>query len=301
VRLGATPVVNLFPQTSDPILLDQHRSEYLLVPDARRREAVNVFSVDDVVAVSPGSAEPLHLSPLYSLKHGSGSGQSGLYWYARRRPAGWRYDEGTDVFLTFADLSGRVAYPDADAVTARLTCHNGALPSRVAFGNPAGDFELAGGGPIRRILTRTNPTPVLQPPLGRPEMWRLLSQLSLSFTSLVDGGPEALRELLRLHNVGESAAGERQVQGIVGLRGAATHSMIQAAHGLSFARGRRVEIEFDEEEFAGGGVYLLASVLERFLGLSVSLNTFCVLAARTRQRPELLREWPPRAGSKALV
>ncbi|HEX9107648.1 MAG TPA: type VI secretion system baseplate subunit TssF, partial [Longimicrobiales bacterium] len=94
---------------------------------------------------------------------------------------------------------------------------------------------------------------------------------------------------------------ERQIQGIVGLHSEATHSMIQAAHGLSFARGRRVEIEFDEEEFAGGGVYLLASVLERFLGLSVSLNNFCILAARTRQRPELLREWPPRAGSKALV
>jgi type VI secretion system protein ImpG len=62
-----------------------------------------------------------------------------------------------------------------------------------------------------------------------------------------------------------------------------------------------VEVDFDEERFAGGGVYLLASVLERFLGLYVSLNSFCVLAARTRQRKEVLREWPPRAGWKTLV
>ena len=58
---------------------------------------------------------------------------------------------------------------------------------------------------------------------------------------------------------------------------------------------------FDEEQFAGGSVYLFASVLDHFLGLYTSLNSFCVLAARTRQRKEILREWRPRAGWKTLV
>lgn len=301
IRLGCTPVVNLFPQTSEPILLDQRRSEYLLVPDARRREAVRTFSVEDVVAVTPGSAEPLRFHPLYSFRHGAEHDRPRLYWYANRRPLGWRHDEGTDVVLTFADLSGRVVHPDVDAVTARLVCHNGELPSRLAFGDPNGDFEIPGGGPIRRILTRTNPTRVLQPPLGQPQLWRLVSQLSLNFTSLVDGGADGLRELLRLHNVADSHAGEKQIAGILDVRATPAHTMIQAAHGLTFARGQRVEIDFDEEEFTGGGVYLMASVLERFLGLYVSLNSFCILAARTRQRRDVMREWEPRAGWKALL
>ncbi len=66
-------------------------------------------------------------------------------------------------------------------------------------------------------------------------------------------------------------------------------------------RGRRVEIEFDEEQFAGGGVYLFASLLERFLGLYVTMNSFTVLAARTRQRKEPFRPWPPRTGNRVLV
>ncbi len=301
VRLGCTPVVNLFSQTSEPILLDQRRTEYLLVPDVRRREAVNIFSVDEVVAVTPGSPEPLRFAPLYSFRHGARDQGQGLYWCANRRPAGWRQDEATDVYLSFADLSGRVVCPDFDAVTARLTCHNGALPSRVAFGDPAGDFEVAGGGPIRRVLSRTNPTAVVQPPLGRPQLWRLISQLSLHFTSLVEGGAEGVQELLRLHNAGGSAAGEKQIQGIVRVGSTPAYAMIPSEHGLTFARGRRVEIEFDEEEFAGGGVYLLASVLEHFLGLCATLNSFCILAARTRQRPELLREWAPRSGWRTLV
>jgi type VI secretion system protein ImpG len=62
-----------------------------------------------------------------------------------------------------------------------------------------------------------------------------------------------------------------------------------------------VEIEFDEEHFTGGGVYLLASVLEHLMGLYCSMNSFSVLAARTRQRKQPLREWPPRAGWKPLL
>ena len=37
-------------------------------------------------------------------------------------------------------------------------------------------------------------------------------------------------------------------------------------YGVTFARGTRVEMEFDEEQFVGGGIYLFASIIERFLG-----------------------------------
>ena len=85
------------------------------------------------------------------------------------------------------------------------------------------------------------------------------------------------------------------------VRAATTYARIVGDHGLSFARGHRVEVTFDEDQFAGGSAFLFASVLEHFLGLYTGLNSFCILAARTRQRKEMLREWPPRAGWKTLV
>ena len=57
----------------------------------------------------------------------------------------------------------------------------------------------------------------------------------------------------------------------------------------------------DEEQFSGGGAYLFASVLEKFLGLYVSMNSFSQLVARSRQRKEPLEEWPPRAGQSVLI
>jgi type VI secretion system protein ImpG len=72
-------------------------------------------------------------------------------------------------------------------------------------------------------------------------------------------------------------------------------------NGISFVRGTRVEALFDEEQFVGGGVYLFASVLEYFLGLYVSMNSFSQLVVRTEQRKEPLKEWPPRAGQAVLL
>jgi type VI secretion system protein ImpG len=256
--------------------------------------------VDDVVVVTPGAAAPLRFEPMYSFRHGAADGRR-LFWYANRRPVGWRPEKGSEVWLSFVDASGRRMHPDVDAVTARLTCHNGDLPSRLPFGDVAGDFEMPGGGPIARIVALIKPTQLIEPPIGKPQLWRLISLLSLNYISLIEGGADAIRELLRLHNTADATAGERQLQGILGVRGSPVYSRIESAHGLTFARGHRVEIDFDEEQFAGGGVYLIAAVLERFLGLYVSLNSFTVFAARSKQRSQPLAEWPPRSGWKSLL
>ena len=60
-------------------------------------------------------------------------------------------------------------------------------------------------------------------------------------------------------------------------------------------------VELDEQKYVGTGAFLFASVLERFLGLYASLNSFSILSASTNQRAGVLREWPPRAGWKALL
>jgi len=301
MRVGCAPVVNLFPQVSEPILLTQRRTEYEVVPDARRRRTTQVFSVDEVVGITPGSSEPLRIEPLYSYRHARTGRRAELFWTARRRPAEWRLDAGTDVHLSFVDLSARTVHPDRDAITARLTCFNGDLPSRLPFGDETGDFELENGGPVRRIVALSKPTDVVHPPLGQAQLWRLLSQLSLNYLPLADGGADALREILRLHNFSETTAGERHIEGIMSVSGEPTYARVVTEHGVAFARGRRVDMTFDEEQYAGGGVYLFASVLERFFGMYASVNSFTTLVARSTKRKEMVRTWPPRAGWKSLV
>jgi len=301
ILLGCAPIVNLFAQDSEPVELMPTRYEHPVVADARRRESTRIFSIEEVVAARPGSPEVLRFEPLYSFRHGTNGDKPEAFWYARPRESEYGQAGDMDHYLSFVDLSGRPARPPFEAATARLTCFNGDLPSRLPFGDESGDFTLPGGGPIQRIIALLKPTAVIPPLVGKPQLWRLISQLSLNYLSLVEGGAEALQELLRLHNFGDSLAGAKQIQGLLDVRTQPSYARIAGDHGLSFARGHRVEVTFDEDQFAGGSAYLFASVLDHFLGLYTALNSFCILAARTRQRKEMLREWPPRAGWKTLV
>ena len=300
-RLNCAPIVNLFAQTAEPILLDHTAYEYQVVPDVSRRRATEVFEITDVQSANPQSGEVVHFEPFYSYRHGVGRSKAQAFWRASRRASGYRDDEGTDVFLSLVDLSSRPVRPNLDALVVRTVCTNRDLPARLPFGNEAGDFELEGALPVKRIVALIKPTDALRPPVGKDSMWRLVSQLSLNYLSLVENGREALQEILRLYNFTGSTYSEKQIEGLAGLDSRRHFARVISEDGVVFARGTQVEMEFDEDQFVGGGVYLFASVLEYFLGLYVSMNSFSQLRVRTRQRKEILRQWPPRAGQKILL
>ncbi len=301
IRLGCTPVINLYYQSAEPILLTQTRHEYPVIPDARRRHAAEVFSVDEVLVTNPQSREVIALEPLYSYRHSPEGKRADVFWYAKRRASIVKSDEGTDVFISLADLSGRPLLPDSDTLTVRCTCSNRDLPARLTFGNPAGDFEAEGVASLKRVTALKKPTSTLRPPIGSEAMWRLVSHLSLNYLSLVDEGRDALREILKLYNFSDLPELRKQIAGISRLDSRRHFARVVSENGISFVRGTRINIEFDEENFGGGGVFLFAKVLEYFLGLYASMNSFTQLVATTRQRKEGLREWPPRAGQAILI
>jgi type VI secretion system protein ImpG len=300
-RLNCSPIINLFPHTAEPIHLDQTRHEYPVIPDVRRKNALEVFSVDSAISSNPRSQEIVHFDPIYSYRHSSREEAGKAFWKASRRPSGRKNDEGTEVWISLVDISGCTARPGVEALTVHCTCSNRDLPSRLPFGNESGDFEIEGVSVIKRIVALRKPTATLRPPTGRGRLWRLVSHLSLNYLSLVEEGKEALQEILRLYNFSESTFLERQIAGITSLASRRQFARVVSEHGISFARGTRVDLEVDEEQFVGGGVYLFASVLEYFLGLYVTMNGFSQLSVRTRQRKEVLKQWPPRSGHRILL
>ncbi len=301
MRLGCAPIVNLFAQTAEPILVDQRRHEYPVIPDVRRRSAMDIFSVDEVVSTNPQSRETVIFQPFYSFRRGTMTGKHQVFWHMTRRSADYTGDEESEIFLTIVDTSGRVAAPGVDVLTVRCTCTNRDLPSRLPFGSEGGDFEMEGMATIRRIVVLLKPTESYSPPSSKDALWRLISHLSLNYLSIVSEGKEALQEILSLYNFSDSPDLRKQISGIVGLASRPQVTPIVSEHGISSARGTRVELELDEEQFAGTGVYLFSNVLERFLGWYVSMNSYCQLAVRTKQRKEFLREWPPRSGQALLI
>jgi type VI secretion system protein ImpG len=205
------------------------------------------------------------------------------------------------MFLSLVDLSMRPMNPDASILSIKTTCTNRDLPSRLPFGNEDGDFELEGSSSLKRIVALRKPTPTIRPSSGKSAMWRLISHLSLNYLSLVEGGRDALQQMLRLYDIGRSAYSQNVIESILRVRSSKHFTRVSGNNSITFARGTRVEIELDEAQFVGSGAYLFASILERYLGLSVSLNSFTQLSVTTPQRKGPLHEWQPRAGRRILV
>lgn len=300
-RLGCTPIVNLFAQTAEPILLDQVHFEYPIVPDVRRPYAIEVFSVDEVLGSNPHSREVVHYEPFYSHHSAAGGKANRAFWNVSRRSAGMRADERTELYLSLVDLSGRPADPEADTATVKCTCTNSTLPARLPFGNESGDLQLEGASSVARVVVLRKPTSSLRPPQGKNALWHLISHLSLNYLSLANDGREALQQLLTLYNFSDSPYLQNQIHGITDVRSSRHFARVITDNGMAAARGTRVEVQFDEDQFVGGGVYLFACVLEQFLGWYVSMNSFTQLVATTLQRKEILKEWPPRAGRLILI
>jgi type VI secretion system protein ImpG len=300
-RLGCSPVVNLFPQTAEPILVSHRKYEYPVVPDISRRTAMEVFEISEVVSTNTQASEVIKYEPFYSFRHGQNRAKIRSFWHATRRQSTQRDDDGTEMFLSLVDLSGHPVEADVDALTVRCICTNRDLPSRLPFGNEAGDFELESAIPIKRAVALLKPTDTLRPPVGQDSLWRLVSQLSLNYLSLVSEGRDAFQELLRLYNFSGSTYSEKHIDGIVGLDSSRHFARVESKDGVTFCRGTQVRMEFDEEQFTGAGVYLFAAVIEQFLGMYVSMNSFSQLIVRTNQRKEVVRQWQPRAGRKILM
>jgi type VI secretion system protein ImpG len=299
-RPCCVPIVNLFPITANPIELDQVKYEYRVEPDKQRPYAAEIFSIDQV-ASQGDDREPVYFQPFYSFRHGGEGIKKQTLWVANRRPSNRPGDEGTEIDISLVDLGLNPSHPPGDTLTVWTTCTNRDLPARLPFGNESGDFTMQSGAPIKSIVALVKPTAPFRPRVGKGIQWRLISHLSLNYLSLVQGGTEALQEILRLYNFNDTAYAEELVAGIANVKSSPHFARVVSANGIAFARGTHVEIEVDEERFVGGGAYLFLSVIENFLGLYSSLNSFSQLTATSRQRKGVIRRWPPRAGRRILM
>jgi type VI secretion system protein ImpG len=303
-RLGCTPIVNLFKQQAEPINLTHQKTEYMVLPDVRRPWGTETYSVDSVRKIRRlrDQEEVIDFYPFYSVKHAySSEHQDGTYWCASRHPTKYKDGSGTDVFLSLVDLNFNPKVPQLETLSISVTCTNRDLPAKLPFGGNESDFELDGFPVVSSVRCLTKPTSTLRPPLRKGAQWRLISHLSLNQLSLVEGGREALLEILSLYNFTESDVIKKQINGILEVSSRPCVRRVHQQMRFALVQGTEVTLHFDEEQYTGSGVYLFANVLSRFFGLYTGLNSFTQLVVTSKQREKALAKWLPRSGESSLV
>lgn len=301
--LGCTPIVNLFPQTAEPITMDRRETQYRLIPDARRSRALEVYSIEQVQSIdADGKRSPMR--PFYGLDHSvdPDNPREDGWWLVTRSP-GDPDNPGSEMSLSIVDLNFRPDQPADGVLTVETLCLNRNRPERLPFGGGHPLLRLVEPSPLVATLRMlTAPTPTLRNLNRDAGRWRLISHLSLNHLSLVsNGGLEALREMLALYDFHDSAETRALIESIIGVSSQMGTARVRTAGQSVVCRGIDVKFTFDDANFSGNGVYMMASVLERFLGLYASVNSFSRLTAAIKGRSEVLKTWPARAGDRVLL
>jgi type VI secretion system protein ImpG len=302
LALGCAPLVNLFPQRCEPVTMSHRETEYRVVPDARRPRAAEIWSIDRVRETLPdGSFRPWR--PFHRLTEGDPEANiPGGFYHVARRPAAPSVP-GTEVFIAPHDPDFDADKPAETVLSVDALCVNRDLATDLPFGGGHPRLRLVeGAAAVAALNAVTAATPTLRPPLREGGFWRLVSHLSLGHLS-VTGGPEgaaALKEVLRLYDLRDTPETRAAIASLTGVSAAPGTARAPGRAG-AFCRGLDVTLEFDPRAWQASGLYLLAAVLEQFLALHATVNSFTRTRATLRGRTGAAAAWPARSGTRVLA
>ncbi|HEX7154480.1 MAG TPA: type VI secretion system baseplate subunit TssF [Thermoanaerobaculia bacterium] len=298
--LGCTPVINLFRKTSEPIRIDHRHIEYRLSPDMRKEKTMEIHSIVSVTGSADASNRARDYAPFYSYTHDMALRKQQAFWHARRAATPHEDLTGTDVFLSFRDLQFEPTQPPDEIVFAHLLCTNRGLAAEL----PAGALlQTDESVPVTRIVCLQKPTRAVTPPLGGEALWRLVSHLSLNYLSLDEGKKplDALHEILGLYCDSDAPSLRQQIQGIREMSQRKVVRRLGDDGWKGFCRGTEVTMTLDPAFYVGSSAFLMATVLNQFLALYASTNSFTQLVIKRDGREGEWKRWPPMAGARIVL
>lgn len=293
LALNASPVINLFQQSCEPLSLDGTRTEYRLLPDARRQRTREIYSVESVqLTTRDGQVEKT--SPFFGRTQKSNG--SNVFWQTYRR-----FDEddaSSDTDIAFVDEKRGPLGPIDIVASVDTLCINRELPSQLPFGGGHPYLQLsAGNEAVQSIHALMPPTPAIRMNERTTREWRLISHLLLNHLSLFDNGGAPLKDILSLYAFRDSPETRQLVDSISNVEAQNSHARL----GSAMVPGTDVTVEFDPSLIDRAAAYVFANVLNHFFGLYTSINSFTRLTVTMRGHSEPIARWPARAADRPLL
>jgi type VI secretion system protein ImpG len=303
LALHCTPMVNLFTRQCEPIPLSHETTEYPISPDSRRPGALEIWSVTQVRELrADGTARPWRPFYRHPADTPADEEPAGFYTTIRRDSAGPL--TGTDVLLAPFDPALDVDRPTDTVLSIDALCTNRDLPAELPWGGGQPRLRLSQGiSAVTGVTCLTAPTPTLRAPLRDRRSWRLISHLSLGHLSIVGGAAAAdsLREVLRLYDLRDTPESRAAIAGLRSVHAEPATARVPGARRGSFCRGLDIALAFDARIWDSAGLFLMATVLEHFLALHATVNSFVRTAAVLQGRKDVVFRAPPRAGARVLL
>jgi len=297
IHLNCTPVINLFSRSSEPIRVENERTEYRLRPEGPNSNHYEVYSVDRIFGMIPGTAQQYEYKAFYSFTH-SLSERGNIYYQTRLRDS-VTSENSTETYVSFINADQSVAVPTTEIISSELMCINRQLTEQLRLGDIK--IPTSNSPEVAKFRNITNVTPTIYSPIGGSLHWKLISHLTLNRLSITS--KEALQGILSLYNFqalvdrGIGSENERRINSISNVQGMQKDRLYRGTP----IRGMEIQLDMQENNFINDGdMYLFCCMLNEFLALYSNINSFSQLTAKGANRGEV-QTWPMRIGKQTIL
>jgi len=254
--LHCVPAINLYAATSEPIMLEHHRTEYHLIPDLSATHSVFPYSVKRIVSKNDDTGEEKPLHHLYDFYHRET--QHGYYairhyYNAKKSP---------EFMLQFGDID----VDKTEKLSIDMICHNGDYPRQHLRMKDITAQDENGKITFSNI---TRPSRLLMPSVIKHYQWSMIRCLSLNYQDLSNA--RHLIALLELFNWDDKPETKRHIHSIKSLGIINTEKIKRGAMRI----GIEVQMTLDEENFSSEGeLYIFSKTLHHFFVMYADVNLF---------------------------
>lgn len=283
-RLHCAPAVNLFPSLSDPVRVDHRRSEYRMFADAKKRESVLIYSVDDVEGIGYTSGNRYEYQSIHSLSHRADKQR---HYHVQSQ------DRGLGQEDTFISVGGTSEF-EPETLGCRIMAYNGHYPRRYL---QEGSIRVSGKEfpSFAELVNITRPTPTYMPPNNDEYRWGFVAHLGLNYSSLTD--LDTLKRLLHLYEWTGRKDNQRKIDGIKEV----ALELYQELHKGALMRGMQITLTIHEGNFSSiSDIAMFGQILHSFFTMYANINT--IVRSRVLCHPsgkELI--WEPVLGETSLM
>ena len=300
IILNATPIVNLFPVTSDPFRFDGTQSKYLLLADQARDESLEIQSVSELHIINNETKNDEIVQPYFSLKIDMDTNIiHDLYWVHSKESSELRHLEGFDTYISFVDTKMNPYDIYADVVYAKTLCTNRfatrdiPVLSRLYIDN----VETAGYHAI--LLHKTSePISFLE---GSTALWNLISQLCSSHLSIFKSENLliSVHKLFDIFSAGNTIKVDELLNGIKDIDVYDTVQRFGHDAWRGFVKGKEVTLKISEEDTFFS--YLCGAIINQYLSDIISINSFIKLQLKSIASGKTLASWRITSGRQDVL
>lgn len=296
-KLHCTPAVNLFSIDADPIRLEHRRNEYKVRPQTNSQEHFEVYSIEEVQSWSKSERRRKKLIEFESFEHQINQRDKREFYKTK---VGERINgRGLERYISFHTHDSGIADLGTETVLMKLVCSNAGLAERLSVGDITYTTHKSPTYATFRNITK--PTQSVSPQINGELQWQLIANMSLNYLSLAN--IDVLKVLLStydFHSRVDRQAHRASIHRLDGIRSSEMEPIDRVFRGVA-VRGTQFNLIVNSSYFVNeGDMFLLASVLNEFIRLYSSLNSFTELEVFDEKTGEVYH-WPSLPGKQTVL